>query len=356
MGRVPSTSSSKADPVDIIYSPLHQRHDPPHEFLEGRLSAYLEIPARAEIIQAAVAAAGIGPLRPPVDHGLEPVLAVHDAAYVEFLRGFHPRWVAAGGAPEAALPALFPGRHGFDRFSPSPWAEIGYYSLDCSAPITEGTYAAALESAQCALTAADAALAGAPAVYALCRPPGHHAAPDQMGGYCYFNNAAIAAHHLTARAGARVAVLDIDVHAGNGTQAIFYRRADVLFISLHGDPAWEYPHFAGYADEIGAGDGEGFNLNIPLARGTDDAAYLVALDHALARIRAYEPGYVVLSAGFDTFGGDPLGKFALTTPVYAAIGARVAALGVPVIIVQEGGYATAALGENAVSLLRGFGG
>lgn len=339
--------------MDIIYTPHHARHNPPGEFMEGKFSAYLEAPARAEIIISAIEAAGIGPIIAPDNFGLEPIIAVHDPDYVEHLRTIYERWAAVGGAPQSAFPSIFP-RPGLERFSPSPWAEIGYYSLDLSAPVAEYTYDVALDAAYCALTGAVRLQQGQRRVYALCRPPGHHAAQSLMGGYCYLNNAAIAAHHLTMNRTQRVAVLDIDVHGGNGTQAIFYDRADVLFISLHGSPEWEYPYFCGYADERGVGAGAGYTINYPLPRGTDDTAYLVALDEALAQVTAYQPAYLVLSVGLDTFKGDPLGKFQLTTPAYHAIGQRIAALRLPVLAVQEGGYAVAALGENAVSLLRGL--
>lgn len=339
----------------VVCPPQHARHAPPHEFWQGRLAPYAETPARAEIILRALAAAGIGAPVAPDDWGLAPVLAVHAADYVDHLRTLYARWIAAGGAPEAAFPSTFP-RPGLDRVSQAPLALPGLYCFDMSAPVTEGTYAAALEAAHCAVTAAARLLAGARAAYALCRPPGHHAGPDLMGGYCYFNNAAIAAHYLTQRGAPRVAILDVDVHAGNGTQAVFYERADVLFASIHGSPDWEYPYFSGYADERGAGPGLGFTLNFPLEQGVDDTRYLAVLDAALAHIHAFAPHAVVLSAGFDTFHADPLGRFRLTTPVYHEIGARVAALGAPVLAVQEGGYAVDALGENVVSLLRGLAG
>ena len=253
----------------------------------------------------------------------------------------------------------------------SPLVAPGYYSFDMCAPIVAGTYQAARAAADVALTAADLLLGGERVVYALCRPPGHHAGSDLYGGYCYLNNAAIAAEYLLSTTDHRppttdpvsssvvgrrssVAILDIDYHHGNGTQQIFYARSDVLFVSIHADPAREYPFFAGYADERGGGEGAGLNLNIPLEPGVADARYLGALEQALAAIDAFGPRHLVLSAGFDTFGGDPLGDFALTAAAYPAIGRRIAALGLPTLVVQEGGYAVAALGENVVGLLRGL--
>ncbi|NTU85972.1 MAG: histone deacetylase family protein, partial [Chloroflexales bacterium] len=323
--------------------------------------------------------------------GLEPLLAVHDAGYLAYLEGAHQAWVAAGLPAEAVMPCNFmlPGLRAGSR---SPQALAGRYTFDLSAPIVAGTFAAARGSADAALTGAALLLEGERAAYALCRPPGHHAAQAMAGGYCFLNNAAIAAHHLTLadqrpktnderldiadQAGSAttrpsslvlgpsstiwamqpsvVAILDIDFHHGNGTQAIFYERSDVFFVSLHGDPEREYPYFLGFADECGARAGEGYNLNLPLPAGVDDASYLAALDGALEAIAGYGPRYLVVSAGLDTFGGDPLGDFALTTPCYARIGARIAQLGLPTLFVQEGGYAIDDLGRNVASLLRGF--
>jgi acetoin utilization deacetylase AcuC-like enzyme len=254
-----------------------------------------------------------------------------------------------------------------------PAAAPGYYCFDMSAPIVAGTYRAARAAADAGLTGAALLLEGQRAVYALCRPPGHHAGSDLYGGYCFLNNAAIAAEYLlrsttdhrppttdqaetsvVGRQSSVVAILDIDYHHGNGTQQIFYACDDVLFVSIHADPAREYPYFAGYADERGAGDGLGYNLNIPLEAGVADERYFAALDEALAAIRAFTPRFLVVSAGLDTFGGDPLGDFALTAAAYPQIGRRIAALGLPTLIVQEGGYAIDELGENVVGLLRGF--
>jgi acetoin utilization deacetylase AcuC-like enzyme len=262
-----------------------------------------------------------------------------------------------------------------------PVAAPGYYCFDMSAPIVAGTYAAARAAADAALTGAALLLEGQRAAYALCRPPGHHAGRDMCGGYCYLNNAAIAAEHLATtdhrpptadkadtqhairntRHGSRVthhasrvAILDIDYHHGNGTQQIFYERGDVLFVSIHADPARQYPYFAGYADERGAGEGLGANLNISLRANVADERYLAALDEALAAVRAFDPRFLVVSAGFDTYGGDPIADFALSSAAYPRIGRRIAELGLPTLIVQEGGYAVDALGQNAVGFLRGF--
>jgi acetoin utilization deacetylase AcuC-like enzyme len=388
----------------VVHSPDHAMHDPPHEFFDGALIPVFESPARAAIILAALEQAGIGPLVRPRQFGIEPVAAIHTAAYLQYLEHAYERWVAAGGAPEAVLPSTLAVRW-MRQPSESPLAAPGYYAFDLSAPIVPGTFPAALASANTALTGAALLLEGQRAAYALCRPPGHHAGPDMCGGYCYLNNAAIAAEYLlqwsmashtsfftegsspsipppegssssapprpagvvgasisaltpSALQRSRVAIIDIDFHHGNGTQQIFYERADVLVVSIHADPAHQYPYFLGYAGERGAGAGLGFNLNLPLPPGTGDATFLAALDQALAAIGDFAPTALVVSAGFDTFVGDPVaesgGGFTLGAATYPAIGARIAVLGLPTLFVQEGGYGIDALGANVVGLLRGF--
>lgn len=344
--------------MQTVYSPEHTLHDPPSDFFEGNLVPYEEMPRRAEIIREAILAANLGPVIAPRDYGLEPIRAVHTDDYLEHFRTIHDDWTAAGGSPISVLPAVFP-RPGFDRPSPSPFARAAQYTFDLSAPVTRTTYDAALASAYCALTAADLVADGGSGgeafAYALCRPPGHHAYAGLMGGFCFLNNAAIAAQALASR-GARVAILDIDVHHGNGTQAIFYDRADVLFVSIHGSPEWEYPYFAGFADERGTGQGEGYTLNLPVARGTGDDEYLSVCDVALKSIQSFAPDFLVVSAGFDTFGGDPLSKLQITTLGFGRIGARIASLKLPTVVVQEGGYAVEQLGLNVVSFLQGLAG
>lgn len=337
----------------VVYTDNHLLHNPPYEFLEQGLVPYTESPARAEAILAHLQAAGIGPLIAPDDFGLAPIRAVHTDTYLNHLQTIYAAWVAAGGTPQAAMPFAFP-RAGMERLSPTPYAQIGAYAFDMSAPLTETSWPAILSSAQCALTAAQQIAAGERFAYALCRPPGHHASQDLMGGYCFLNNAAIAAEFLTDGRRRRVAIVDVDVHHGNGTQRIFYERGDVLFLSIHGSPAWEYPYFTGYADERGAGEGEGYTVNYPLEIGAGDGRFLAVLAEALGVVRRFHPTYLVISAGFDTFDGDPLGQFKLTTGCYRQMGGQIAALGLPTLVVQEGGYAISALGQNVVSLLQGM--
>jgi acetoin utilization deacetylase AcuC-like enzyme len=231
---------------------------------------------------------------------------------------------------------------------------MGLFSYDAGSPLTSGTWQAARMGAFCALTAAAHVLRGERAAFALTRPPGHHAGMDFFGGYCFLNNAAIAAQALRDAGVERVAVLDIDYHHGNGTQAIFYDRADVLFTSLHGDPHTEYPYYLGHADERGADEGEGFNRNLPLPRGTGFAEWREALKEALRGIAAFKAGALVVSLGLDTFEGDPIAGFTLATPDYRRIGEDLAAAGLPTVFVFEGGYAAAEVGVNAVNVLEGF--
>jgi acetoin utilization deacetylase AcuC-like enzyme len=233
-------------------------------------------------------------------------------------------------------------------------ARLGLFSFDAGSPLTAGTWAAAAAGAECAMAAAQRVLAGERCAFALTRPPGHHAGTDFFGGYCFLNNAALAAQFLRDGGAKRVAVLDIDYHHGNGTQSIFYERSDVFFASLHGDPHTEYPYFLGYADETGSGAGLGFNLNLPLARGTGFAAWRDALSQALRAIADFQAQALVVSLGVDTFASDPIAGFALQSPDYLRIGEDLAATGLPAVFVFEGGYAVEPIGINAVNVLDGF--
>jgi acetoin utilization deacetylase AcuC-like enzyme len=331
-----------------FFDPRQLGHAPARELHHGGFVPFAESPARAEAMLAA-----IGPPEAPADHGEAPLRAVHSEPYLAFLRSAYADWGSAGRQGDAsgyAWPVVGRRPLDFDRID----ARLGQYSFDASSPIAAGTWEGAYWSAQTALSALDAVLAGERAAFALCRPPGHHAGRDYLGGYCYLNNAAIAAE-AAVRAGRRVAVLDVDYHHGNGTQDVFYRRSDVLTVSIHADPRMDYPFFWGHSDERGEGGGEGANVNLPLPRGTDLAGYLPALETALARIAAFAPGLLVVSYGADTFAGDPISHFRLETADYAVLARRVAALGLPAVVVMEGGYAVDALGANLAALLGGFG-
>jgi acetoin utilization deacetylase AcuC-like enzyme len=340
------------DPMPVVAGDAHRGHDPPYEVNYGEVvRPVYERPERAERLRDALAAAG-HPLVEPVAHGPGPVLAVHEPALVGFLEQAWAAWRAAGG-PEVLIPDTFAlGRLAGGRDLGSGLGRAGWFCFDTATPLVAGSYAAAAAAADAALTAADLVAGGAPAAYALCRPPGHHAGPGYYGGFCLLNNAAIAARRLAA--GGRVAVVDVDFHHGNGTQDIFWDDPGVLYVSLHGDPAGHYPFFTGAADETGGGPGAGTTRNLPLPDGTGDDAYLEVLAEALAVVDAFDPATVVVSAGFDTFEGDPIGAFRVTTAGFGRIGAALAALGRPTVVVQEGGYAVDALGANVVALMRGM--
>lgn len=323
-------------------------HEPVQELHNGGWAAYAEKSSRAEII-----AASFAELRPAKDFGLEPLLNVHDRAYVEFLRSAYQEWRASGRDGDAigyTWPVTRRRPLNFDRID----AKLGLYSYDAATPIAEGTWEASYWSAQTALSALAPILDDeAAASFALCRPPGHHSGPDYCGGYCYLNNAAIAAEQAR-RSGRRVAILDIDYHHGNGTQDIFYGDPEVLFVSIHADPTTDYPFYWGHADERGEGAGLGKTLNLPRPRGTSLEGYEVALGEALDAVQAHETDLIVLSFGADTFEEDPISHFRLRQDDYRVIGGRIAALGMAVLVVMEGGYAVDALGDNVEALLSGL--
>ena len=333
-------------------------HKPPQFLVRGEPKPVPEKPERVAAVLAALEARGDAIETAP-DAGLAPLAAVHSAEYLAFLETAHARWTTLPDASSAVIPNVHRGP-GMTSYPTGIVGQAGYHMSDTACPIAEGTYAAARGAADCAVAAARAVASGdVGAAYALCRPPGHHAARDLAGGFCYLNNAAIAAEESLALLGsrglpARVAILDVDVHHGNGTQAIFWQRDDVFFASIHADPSNFYPFMAGYAHERGEARGEGATLNLPLAMGTSEEAFLTAVDKALAAISYYAPSLLVLSLGFDTFKDDPLAAFGVSTPGYARLGAAIAAAGVPTVLVQEGGYAVDHLAANLTRFLEGF--
>jgi acetoin utilization deacetylase AcuC-like enzyme len=339
--------------MKVYYSEAHRKHDPPFEVFDGGLRVpYFETPDRMDRILSALQKTDWTEVTEPQDFGLDPIYAVHDKDYVAFLASAWTEWLASDARDKSTLlPATFALRRQPQRPA-SLLGRAGYYMMDLSACIVAGTYAAALASANCALSAAQAVANGEYSAFALCRPPGHHAGKDYAGGYCFINNAAVAANWLSAQG--KVALLDIDYHCGNGTQDIFYARADVLTISIHADPSFEYPYFAGYANETGSGAGLGFHKNFPLGKGSDEARYLPALEEALSLIRRFEPKYLVVSAGMDIYTDDPLGTIRVSTQGIGEIGKRISALGLPTIIVMEGGYNNDVLGINVVSYIGEF--
>ena len=350
--------------MQVVYSPAHLGHDITVETYMGLPVPANEVAERAEKIRQALEADGGFPMLEPTEHGEAPITAVHDAGLVRFMevawselrRQAHPRSFLTADT--------YPNRLMFEGMSAEAVAALarepenvagraGYRGLDSAAPLVAGTYPAARAAVDVALTTVDLVLGGATAAYGLCRPPGHHAARSMYGGYCFFNNAAIAAEAIVRATGERVAILDVDYHHGNGSQQIFWRRGDVRYVSIHADPDRAYPYFLGRADETGEGDGVGENLNIPLPAGTTNDEYVVAVDQALEAIVAVPGSIIVVSLGFDSYGLDPIGDFALTTDVYHEIGRRAAATGRRLVILQEGGYHRPSLGENARAWLRG---
>ncbi|HLZ67988.1 MAG TPA: histone deacetylase family protein [Aliidongia sp.] len=334
-----------------VYSDAHRQHDPAFALVRGTMRPSAEQPERADRLLAAVRRLG-WPIDDPKPHGLSPVLAVHTAEYVDFLEHAYEAWTALGdGAPEI-VPNVHPQRVAAS-YPRAIVGRAGWHMADAACPIGPHTFKAALAASDTALTAAELVLAGERAAYALCRPPGHHAYADMAGGFCFLNNSAIAAQHLRRRHD-RVAILDVDVHHGNGTQGIFWTRPDVLTLSIHADPRDFYPFFWGHAHERGEGAGEGANLNLPLPLGTGDEAWLAALDVALRRIRGFQPGALVVALGLDAFEGDPFHGLAVTTQGFGRIGAAIGRLQLPTVLVQEGGYLADELTDNLESFLRGF--
>lgn len=342
----------------IVHNPDHHRHDARHEMYRGRLVPCHETPDRLAFVLEALRQRPVGVLSGPEPVSDAELRAVHAPRYLDFLAGAWEAWVALDPANAALdiLPSVWPVR-GF-RHDVEPLnfaARLGLYSFDAGSPMVAGTWAAARAGAACAVTAARAVLSGEGSALALTRPPGHHAGPDFFGGYCFLNNAALAAQTLRDGGAARVAVLDVDYHHGNGTQTIFYARDDVLTVSLHGDPMTEYPFFLGHADERGEGAGLGCNLNLPLPRGTSADTWFATLDHALQAALRFQPDALVVPLGVDTFEGDPISGFQLRSSDYLRLGERLARLGLPTVFTMEGGYAVAEVGTNVVNVLQGFG-
>jgi acetoin utilization deacetylase AcuC-like enzyme len=349
--------------VQVVYTPAHLAHDVTEETYLGLPIPANEVAQRAEIIRSALEGDGGFTFAAPTDHGEAPIAAVHDPGLVRFLEAAWPAAQRERVERSYLVADTYPTFRMFEGMSPEfaagqpePTAiagRLGWWGLDTSNPIVEGTYGAARAAVDVALTTADLVLGGAAVAYGLCRPPGHHAARSMAGGYCFFNNAAIAADAIVAATGERVAILDVDYHHGNGTQQIFWRRGDVFYASIHADPARQYPFFLGYAHETGEGHGSGENLNLPQPAALSNEGYLLAVDRALEAIVARPGSVIVVSLGFDTYRQDPIGDFALTTEVYAEVGRRVTATGRRLVILQEGGYYRPALGDNAVAWLRG---
>ncbi len=342
----------------IFHGAAHRSHDPSPAMARAGQPPNFDTPDRVDVVLDALRAQGAHRLQLAGDAGLAPIARVHRADYLNFLQTAWERWPRERGA-ELALPQFWPGPGSPAGGPParcpdSVVAQLGWFAGDAIAPLMAGTWAAAYGSAQVALSAQRAVTEGVRSAFALCRPPGHHAGTARLAGYCYLNNAAIAAQAFIDGGLRRVAVFDVDYHHGNGTQEIFYERADVLVCSVHADPAEDYPFFVGRADEIGAGPGEGFNLNCPLPAGSDWPTWRAAMETCCRRIEAFAPQALVVSLGVDTHRDDPSGGFKLDSSHYVLMGRRMGELGLPTLFVLEGGYGLEVLGVNVTNVMAGF--
>jgi acetoin utilization deacetylase AcuC-like enzyme len=339
-----------------LYDPVQRTHAPETFIVAGRPQPIPERPERIDMLMEGVKALG-SEVRKPRSINDYVIGLVHSPEYISFLETLRERWSRVPGSSDIPLPNVY----AVQRASLPPVTrpdavvgQAGYYLGDGACPVTETTLSAARASAACAAEAARLVLAGERLTYALCRPPGHHAASDLAAGFCFFNNSAIAAEIL-ARSGKRVAILDIDVHHGNGTEAIFYDRADVLTVSIHAHPKRFYPFFWGYEDERGRGAGEGFNINLPRERGVDIRRYLQALELAFKAINDFGADHLVIAAGLDISIEDPFQGFAIRTEDFTTIGAAISGLKLPMAVIQEGGYPSPSLGRNLAALFEGLG-
>ena len=340
-----------------FYNEVHAQHRGRFEMFRGEMVPCFEKPERADMVVAELARRNLGRIVTPHGVPLMSLERIHTPRYLHFLRHAWADWLALdpANAGKDAFPSVWPVRTLRDDIEPDNFcAKLGLYSMDNGTPLTAGTWIAAKTGADCAVNAAHALRLGERSTFALTRPPGHHAGADFFGGYCFLNNAALAAQHLLDDGVRKVVVLDLDYHHGNGTQSIFYQRNDVQFISIHADPRSEYPFYLGHADETGAGPGLGYNMNLPLPAGTTAPAWFMALETACIRIGSYGPDALVVSLGVDTFVGDPLSHFALHSADFLRVGERLAWLGLPTVFVFEGGYAVKEIGVNVVNVLEGF--
>ena len=343
-----------------FYHPDQMRHEPLQYMRFGKLAPVRDLPVRTEKLLGALKAQGIVPEQ-PAEHGVAPALGVHTRSYLGFLETAWERWTRLPDHGPEVWPNTFPywsGRPEDEARPPCPATgligQAGWYLGDLSVPMGPSTWLSALRSCETAVSAADALAAGHKAVYALCRPSGHHARADRATGFCYLNNTAVAAQRLRARYG-RVAIVDVDAHHGDGTQQIFYKRADILTVSVHADPTDYYPFFTGYPAETGWGAGQGFNLNLPLAHGSGSDAMATALDGAAERVRAFGAEALVVALGYDAHRLDPIGVLNLEVRDFERVGAALGALGLPTLVVQEGGYAIEVIGDCLAAFLEGFG-
>ena len=339
--------------MKTVYTKNHILRNSKTELFGGELVKPFERPERMEYILNEIKTRKLGPILDPVNFNMDIIYKIHDKKYVDFLNNAWNEWVALGFKGEA-IPTVYPSRSMNSDVVPTfIEGKLGYYCLANETSISEGTVEAAYESVKVALTAADM-LDEEKSVFALCRPPGHHASKDQYGGYCFFNNVAIAAEKLKEKGAKRIFILDIDFHHGNGTQAIFYDRSDVFFVSLHGDPKDAFPHFLGHADEKGSGEGLGYNCNYPMPPGTPYDVWTKSLDDSISKIQNFSPDALIVSLGVDTYEKDPISFFKLKSDDFFDVGRKIASINLPTLFVMEGGYAIKEIGVNTVNTLKGF--
>lgn len=337
-----------------VYSDDHNLHS---GLLDPRGDAWgpgAECPERANNIIKALRDQDVGEIVLPDHFDDEKLLRIHEPDYLQFLKDVWKEWEASGEKGANARPDTFVGAGMRYADTQSVIGKLGRYSFDATSPFVAGSWQAIRTSANVALTGAELIKGGQPTAFAACRPPGHHATTRYCGGYCYLNNNSLAAQSLIDGGANKIVILDVDYHHGNGTQSIFYERNDVLTISLHADPAVEYPFFLGYADETGDGRGHGFNVNYPLPFGTDWASYSAVLASAIDQIHRFAPDALVVALGLDTFAGDPTTFFEITTDDFQRMGAAIGTLNLPTLVVLEGGYSVEWIGQNTVKFLTGL--
>ncbi|MGE0698545.1 MAG: histone deacetylase family protein [Hyphomicrobiaceae bacterium] len=337
--------------MKVVYSDSHRGHDPERFLLRGNFVAGEERPERADRLLAALDRAR-HTIVEPQKHGNGPRLAVHSLDYLRFLEQASALWQQLPGASREVVGNVHPVR-GTGTYPDSIVGRAGWHLQDMACGIGPGTWDAAAGATDVAVTAADLILDGERAAYALCRPPGHHAYRDMAGGHCFLNNTAIAAERLRQQH-PRIAIVDIDIHHGNGTQSMFWRRRDVLTVSVHADPHRFYPFFWGHAHERGEGDGEGFNINVPVPLGADDATWTSAVAGTLGAVRDFAPGALLVALGLDASFDDPFGGAKVTAAGFRTAGQAIGRLGLPTLLVQEGGYLSDTLGTNFRAFLDGF--
>ena len=333
--------------IPLVSSDIHTAHRPSLQTVDGREHRHPEVPDRVRVIERTLVRAKLAIPTKPAVHADMTIDAVHDPEYRRFIKNVCQE-ISEGDC-------LTPRGISLSRKalqSEDAAVRIGHYAFGQDAPLMRGTYRAAREACDIALTGLDHVRNGARHVFALCRPPGHHAEYARMGGFCYFNNAVVAAHSFSSQG--RVAMLDLDYHHGNGSQNLTYERADILYVSLHADPAFAYPGFSGWQEEVGVGAGEGYNANFPLRAYLAIGEYLSSLEQACEVVVAFDPDLVIVSIGFDTHTEDPIAQLSLDSCDFGRIAACVDAMGLPTLHVLEGGYALDYLGESAMSYVQGL--